>query len=380
MAHLSSPLERYRCDLQQPDFSYDVAQQHAVEKLDELCQRLAVSVQSKKTFAGRCKQWLCRLAGYRPAVLPEKGLYLWGGVGRGKTYLMDIFYQALPFDAKLRVHFHRFMRSVHQQLAELQGEKNPLDIIAAGLAERVRVICFDEFFVSDITDTMLLAGLFDALFARGVCLVATSNFVPDDLYKDGLQRQHFVPTINLLNTHTDVINVDGGVDYRLRTLERAQLYYAPIDAATEEKMLHCFHQLAPAGTREFVCIASDVSLEIEGRYLTALYLVDDVVWFEFSELCAGPRSQHDYIELAKEFHAVLVANVPQMGSHNEDVARRFILMVDEFYDSRIKLVISAEVEIDNLYSEGRQAFEFSRTRSRLHEMQSHDYLAAPHRA
>jgi len=302
-------------------------------------------------------------------------------VGRGKTYLMDMFYEALPFDNKMRMHFHRFMRRVHHELTDLQGEKDPLTIVAERIAAEAEVICFDEFFVSDITDAMLLAGLFEALFARGVCLVTTSNIEPRYLYKDGLQRQRFLPAIELLEQHTEVLNIDGGVDYRLRTLEQAELYHSPIDADTDVKLLEFFQQLAPVGGgRDFICIEANVQVEVENRPILARYMADDVVWFDFYALCDGPRSQNDYIELAREFHAVLVSGVPQMDVNCEDVARRFILMVDEFYDHNIKLLLSADVPLENLYVGKRQAFEFERTRSRLQEMQSHDYLAAAHRA
>jgi cell division protein ZapE len=227
---------------------------------------------------------------------------------------------------------------------------------------------------------MILAGMFEALFDRGVCLVATSNIAPDGLYKDGLQRARFLPAIALINAHTEVLNVDGGVDYRLRTLEQAQLYYTPLDQGADISLMSSFERLAPNKEGSEVNIEVDVPIEIEGRYIQSRYLADDVVWFDFDALCDGPRSQNDYIELAKEFHTVLISDVPQMGRDNEDRARRFINLVDEFYDRNIKLVLSAEVELFDLYASGRLAFEFQRTCSRLQEMQSHDYLAAAHRA
>lgn len=364
-----SPVERYRRDLDDPAFSADPAQAAAVEKLQDLYLRL--NRPSAKGSLQRLRQRLGMARGPRE---PVRGLYFWGGVGRGKTYLMDLFYESLPFQQKLRVHFHRFMRGVHQALREQSGTKNPLDVVAGQIAERARVICFDEFFVSDITDAMLLSGLFESLFARGVCLVATSNIAPDGLYRDGLQRARFLPAIELLKRHTEVVNVDGGVDYRLRTLERAELYHYPLDAAADESLMDSFRHLAPEPGKP------DAVVDIEGRAITARFLADDVVWFDFEVLCGGPRSQNDYIELAREFHAVLVSNVPQMSADNEDKARRFINMVDEFYDRSIKVVLSAAVPLESLYSHGRLAFEFERTRSRLREMQSHDYLAAEHKA
>lgn len=380
MTALLTPCERYRLDLQDPDFSYDQEQEYAVQKLDALYHRLVKRQNEKLGAAQKALRWIREAFQGDQGLTPERGLYFWGGVGRGKTYVMDMFYESLPFESKMRMHFHRFMRHVHHELATLQGEKNPLDVVAKRIAKKATVICFDEFFVSDITDAMLLAGLCESLFAHGVCLVATSNIEPKDLYKDGLQRQRFLPAIALIEKHTAIINIDGKVDYRLRTLEQAQLYYAPINAATEGDMMHCFHQLAPVGGREFVCIDSNVPLEIEGRTICARYVADDVVWFEFAELCDGPRSQVDYIELAREFHAVLISNVQQMGAANDDRARRFILLVDEFYDRKIKVVISSDVNIAHLYKGSSLAFEFERTQSRLLEMQSHDYLASAHRA
>lgn len=375
-----TPLEHYQLDLESPDFNHDASQALAVARLDELYHRLVAKEQAKTGFwfglASYFRQWFYP----NKPINPQKGLYFWGGVGRGKTYLMDMFYETLPFENKLRMHFHRFMRRVHHELAEAQGQKNPLNSVAKRIASEACVICFDEFFVLDIADAMLLAGLFEALFTEGVCLVTTSNIEPNKLYKNGLQRARFLPAIALVERHTEALNIDGGVDYRLRTLEQERLYYTPIEAATEAAMLHCFHMLAPLDERDFVCIESNVSIEIEGREIIARHLADDVVWFDFFALCDGPRSQHDYIELAKEFHAVLVSNVPQLGSHNEDLARRFISMVDEFYDHRIKLVLSVDVALSDLYTQGRLSFEFERTRSRLQEMQSHDYLATAHRA
>ncbi len=371
---LLTPKQRYQHDLDSGLFSRDPAQALAVDLLEELYQRLVrAHGREDQSILRRLSSALSRKA------VPEKGYYFWGGVGRGKTYLMDMFYEALPFKKKVRVHFHRFMRRVHIELKQLQGQKNPLDKVADRIRENTCIICFDEFFVSDITDAMILAGLFEALFARGVCLVATSNIDPDNLYKDGLQRQRFLPAIALIKQHTEVVNVDGGVDYRLRTLEKAQLFYSPIDSDTELALEEAFRQLAPTAREGLDQVEADVALEIEGREITAHRVADDVAWFEFGELCDGPRSQNDYIELAREFHTVIISNVPEMGVNNEDVARRFILLVDEFYDHRIKLVMSAERALLDLYQGGRQSFEFQRTLSRLQEMQSHEYLALAHR-
>ncbi|WGL17965.1 cell division protein ZapE [Microbulbifer bruguierae] len=363
-----SPLQRYERDLQRPDFVVDPAQQAAVAELQDLYERLLAE-------PGR-RGWLRGLRRTRQkGRAPEMGLYFWGGVGRGKTYLMDAFFEALPFERKLRTHFHRFMRDVHRQLKVLAGEKNPLEKVADRIAERARVLCFDEFFVSDITDAMILANLLGALFERGVTLVATSNIVPEGLYRDGLQRARFLPAIDLLLTHTKVINVDNGVDYRLRALEMAELYHCPLDAEADASLARSFRSLIVEGCE----VREGVALDIEGRPIVAAQLADDVAWFEFNELCDGPRSQNDYIELAREFHTVILANVPRLDERAESQARRFINLVDEFYDRCVKLVISAAEPVESIYAGRHLRFEFARTISRLQEMQSTEYLARPHR-
>ena len=304
-----------------------------------------------------------------------KGLYFWGGVGRGKTYLMDNFFESLPFPQKMRMHFHRFMRRVHAELKKLDGQKNPLQKVADIIAAETKVICFDEFFVSDITDAMILGTLMSELFARGVVLVATSNIVPDGLYKDGLQRARFLPAIALLKEYTQVVNVDGGVDYRLRALEQAELYHYPLDVQADISLQKSFRSLLNTPSDEKV---GEV-LRVEGRDIHSRYSADGVVWFDFDAICDGPRSQNDYIELSKEYHSVFISNVPALGRVNDDQARRFVNLVDEFYDRHVKLVISAERPLAELYSEGKLSFEFQRTISRLLEMQSHEYLAMEHR-
>ena len=382
MTVIIRPHDRYLMDLEKPDFRFDAAQELAIKKLDDLFDRLLAqqSLSIKDRFLSSLGRAIARLVGRVPSSSPERGLYFWGGVGRGKTYLMDMFYDALPGDAKLRIHFHRFMRRVHQELATLADTKNPLEVVADRIAAEAKVICFDEFFVSDITDAMILAGMFEALFKRGVCLVATSNIAPDGLYKDGLQRSRFLPAIALIKHHTEVLNIDGGIDYRLRTLERAELYYTPLDTGADASLLQSFELLVAQRESQAVSHKKDTRIEIEGRHIDVRYLADDVVWFDFDAICDGPRSQNDYIEIAKEFHAVLISDVPQMGPQNEGRARRFINLVDEFYDHNIKLVLSAAVNLPDLYQDGRLAFEFQRTCSRLQEMQSHDYLAAAHKA
>ncbi|WP_370981398.1 cell division protein ZapE [Agaribacterium sp. ZY112] len=366
----SSPLQRYQYDIEHHNFERDAAQERAVFLLDGLCTRL-VAVQSQPLSLA--EKLLAKFI--EPKRQPEKGLYFWGGVGRGKTYLMDLFFDALPFEQKLRTHFHRFMRSVHMELKQLKDCSDPLELVAEKFAKQYRVICFDEFFVVDITDAMILANLLDGLFRRGVTLVATSNIVPRGLYENGLQRARFLPAIALLEQHTDVVNVDGGTDYRLRALKQSELYYSPLTDETDKALDRCFHALVPAD--EHVNVNS--LLEVEGRELQVRLEGDGVAWFDFYALCDGPRSQNDYIELAREYHTVLLSAVPCFNERNDDQARRFIYLVDEFYDRNVKLIISAEAPFLELYLEGRLSFEFERTQSRLQEMQSEEYLALPHK-
>jgi cell division protein ZapE len=362
------PWQRYQADLQREDFSHDAAQESAVRLLQDLYERLVLAQGAK---SGALGGFLRRVRRVQPE--PEVGLYLWGGVGRGKTYLVDTFHDCLPFERKMRVHFHRFMQRVHGELTDLEGEKNPLEIVADRLAAEALVICFDEFFVTDIADAMILGGLMEALFARGVTLVATSNIVPGLLYDNGLQRQRFLPAIALIERYTQVVNVDAGVDYRLRTLQQAELYHCPLGEAADSSLRDSFDRLAVEPGKHWERI------EINGRYLTCRCVADDVAWFEFAELCDGPRSQNDYIELARIFHAVLLSGVPEMGVGLDDQARRFVNLVDEFYDRNVKLVMTAEKPLLELYAGGKLDFVFQRTVSRLQEMQSHEYLAREHR-
>ncbi|HVK98648.1 MAG TPA: cell division protein ZapE [Dongiaceae bacterium] len=366
-----TPLEKYQQDLKRPDFSHDAAQEQAVLHLDRLYHELV------DRYENRPRSFLSRLSASKALLNPCLGLYFWGGVGRGKTYLVDTFYDCLPFRRKMRIHFHRFMQRVHQELKQLQGEKNPLDTVARTLADEAVVLCFDEFFVTDITDAMILGGLMEKLFGHGVTLVATSNIVPDLLYKDGLQRARFLPAIALINKYTQVVNVDSGIDYRLRALEQAEIYHSPLDAEAETSLEQSFVSLAPeVGEHPGI---EGCEIDINGRPISVRKVADDVLWCDFKALCDGPRSQNDYIELARIYHAVLISGVPQMGAAQDDLARRFVNMVDEFYDRNVKLIMSGAVPIDDLYGGGRLEFEFQRTRSRLLEMQSHEYLARPHR-
>lgn len=364
---VNTPWAAYQADLKRDDFQHDPAQEDAVKHLQRLFDDL---------LQGYDKKGLKKLSQklFKRSSKPVQGLYFWGGVGRGKTYLVDTFYNALPFEDKWRVHFHRFMHRVHDELKLLKGKQDPLVIIATKLAKEARVICFDEFYVQDITDAMILATLLDNLFAKGVVLVATSNIVPDDLYKNGLQRARFVPAIELIKKHCDIVNVDGGVDYRMRTLSKAEIYHSPLDAEADTNLLRYFDQLAP----DHHAHNRNVSIEINHRQIHARCEADDVVLFDFKDICEGPRSQNDYIELARLYHAVLVSNVRQMGRETDDVARRFIALVDEFYEHKVKLIMSAEVPLNDLYTGGQLSFEFKRCLSRLQEMQSQEYLALPH--
>lgn len=362
-----TPLARYQADLKRPDFFHDAAQENAVRHLQRLYDDLVAGQQDPGLLG--------KLFGRKKNPAPIKGIYFWGGVGRGKTYLVDTFFDALPFPQKMRTHFHRFMKRVHEEMRTLKGEKNPLTIIGKRFADEARVICFDEFFVSDITDAMILATLLEELFKNGVSLVATSNIVPDGLYRDGLQRARFLPAIALLKQHTEIVNVDSGIDYRLRALEQAELYHFPLDAEAELSLDKSFRSLLTENCH----VQDNEALLIENREIRARKVANDVAWFEFRALCDGPRSQNDYIELGKIFGAVLVSNVEQMGVSKDDMARRFINLVDEFYDRNVKLILSAEVELKDLYTGGRLEFEFQRTLSRLLEMQSHEFLSRPHK-
>jgi len=370
-----SPLDKYKQDLEREDFQFDPAQENAVLHL----QRLYDDLKNKPLPVAGFKKVLHRWKKVygKKSTQPIKGLYFWGGVGRGKTYLVDTFYESLPFDNKMRVHFHRFMYRVHQELKNLTGQADPLKIIANRFAQETCIICFDEFFVADITDAMILGTLFEELFARHVTLVATSNIIPDRLYWNGLQRVRFLPAIALINQHTEVINVDSGIDYRLRTLTQAEIYHFPLDHQAEKNLAQYFIQLS-SNKDELQVKKQIFELEINNRLLTVIALSDGVVYFDFSVLCESARCQTDYMVISQEFHTVLLANVKQMSANCDDSTRRFIALVDEFYERKVKLIISAEVALDNLYLNGRLAFEFRRCLSRLQEMQSDEYLASEH--
>lgn len=362
-----TPWEKYQDDLSLIDFQYDEAQENAVKELQRLYDELT-QPQKKRTWRVTLKAKF----GKGMSTPTIQGIYFWGGVGRGKTYLVDTFYDCLPFENKMRVHFHRFMHRIHKELKLLNNQQDPLKVIAKKLAKETRIICFDEFFVSDITDAMILGTLMQELFAHGIVLVATSNIEPDGLYKNGLQRARFLPAIELINQHTRVVNVDSGNDYRMRTLERAEIFHYPLDKQAQINLDEYFAQLVPEH------FSVNVAIEIEGREIQAMKNGEGVVMFDFLALCDGPRSQTDYIELSKEYQTVLLANVTRMNATSDDIARRFIAMVDEFYERKVKLIISAEVAAEKLYENGRLVFEFQRCLSRLQEMQSREYLSLPH--
>lgn len=369
------PQKQYELLIEQGEIQFDAAQEEAVGHLQSLFEQLKRRPVKNK---GLITRWL----GHSGPSSQIKGLYFWGGVGRGKTFLMDLFFESLDLEKKRRMHFHRFMRHIHQRLKILQGTTNPLNKIAIEFAEETQVLCFDEFFVSDITDAMILAGLLDEMFRRGIVLVATSNVEPCHLYENGLQRSKFLPAIALLEDFTKIINVDGGIDYRLRTLENAELYHSPLDPQANISLSESFAALCPeqghpkqgSSGRE----VDNLVLEIEGREIIAYRGGDGVVWFEFKSLCEGPRSQNDYIEIAMIYQTVLISDIPQFTVDNEDSARRFIALVDEFYDHKVKLILSAAVGLSELYQGDRLVFEFQRTASRLQEMQSRAYLGQNH--
>ncbi|MCB5322658.1 cell division protein ZapE [Yersinia intermedia] len=370
----TTPTALYQQALAAGDYQPDEVQRRAVARLDTLYQELNQRQSARPvntSLRGRLNRLIGRAAP-RASIRPAQGLYMWGGVGRGKTWLMDLFFHSLPGERKLRLHFHRFMLRVHQELTELQGHENPLEIIADGFKAQTDVLCFDEFFVSDITDAMLLATLLEALFARGITLVATSNIPPDNLYHNGLQRARFLPAIELIKQYCDVMNVDAGIDYRLRTLTQANLYLTPLNPQTEQAMDDIFVKLAgKEGDRAPI-------LEVNHRPLPAICSAQGVLAVDFHTLCEEARSQLDYIALSKLYHTVLLHNVHRMETRDENTARRFLALVDEFYERRVKLIIAADVSMFDIYCGERLKFEYQRCLSRLQEMQSEEYLSLPH--
>ena len=363
-----TPKERYQSDLATGVILPDEAQSRAADALQDVYERLLNRLSQKRSFLATLLRGNVQT--------PLQGLYMWGGVGRGKTYLMDSFYDALEIEQKSRMHFNRFMQRVHADLTDLAGEKNPLDIVADRIAAETIVLCFDEFYVSDIGDAMLLGGLMQKLFDRNICLVATSNIAPEGLYQNGLQRARFIPAIKAVEANTLVLNVDSGIDYRLRVLSQSELYF-----------LSALEDGAPAESSPLSKLFSDLSggtqpestvLVVNKRNLQVSGVSEGVLLADFGDLCLEPRSAADYTQLAKEFHSVLIDNVPELSSEIEDGARRFITLIDEFYDRNIKVALVADRPMADLYSGKKLSFEFQRTLSRLIEMQSVEYLGREH--
>ena len=350
-------------------FRADPTQLAIVGRLETLRSRLIAARGASGSLRGRALRILRR---GRPAA-PVRGLYLWGPVGRGKTWLMDLFFHSLPFPERRRRHFHRFMHDVHAELKGLRELEAPLDTVAERLAGEARVLCFDELFVTDIADAMILTGLFRGLFRRGVTLVATSNTPPRDLYRNGLQRRRFLPAIELIERHLDVVAAGGDRDYRLRRLTQAGTYLSSLNSDTEARLRTLFRELSDHGD------ASDGAVQIEDRPIAVVGQSEGAVWFDFQAICGGPRSQEDYIEIARNYQSVVLSNVPVMDALKDDEARRFIALIDELYDRCVKLVISAAAPPDQLYRGERLRGEFQRASSRLAEMQSEEYLAREHR-
>ncbi|TAH42901.1 MAG: cell division protein ZapE [Rhodocyclaceae bacterium] len=357
------PGARYAQGVAQQEWQADPAQQAVLAQLDRIHREL---VQASPPSIWQ------RILGSRPE--PVRGLYLWGSVGRGKTFLMDLFFDGLPIDAKSRVHFHRFMQGIHAELRTLAGTADPLSKVAERIAEKTRVLCLDEFFVLDIGDAMILGNLLKALFAEGVCLLTTSNTAPGDLYRNGLQRDRFLPAIALLKQHCEVLEMVSPTDWRLRALKQAPVYLTPPDAAAERALLAIFHRVAHGHERaDFILVINErpVHVKREG---------DGVAWFDFEAICEGPRGVADYIFLARTYHTVLISSVPQFTPQTEDAAQRFVELVDELYDRGVKLVLSAALPIIDLYDGNRLRAVFARTESRLIEMQSEEYLGREHHA
>ncbi|UJF19091.1 AFG1 family ATPase [Vibrio sp. SS-MA-C1-2] len=369
-----TPLQQYQQDLLRDDFYYDAAQENAVKALDKLYQNI-INFEPKaenKKFIPHLLNSLFLSKKQTDKIV--KGLYLYGGVGQGKTYIVDIFFHSLPTERKLRIHFHRFMLMIHQELNQRQGSIDPLESVADEFAKQYDVLCFDEFFVSDITDAMLLGTLLQALFSRGVILVATSNIEPDNLYRNGLQRARFLPAIAAINHYCDVLSVNSGVDHRLEVEKYQQSYFSPLTD-------HVANQLDDYFTQIIIAPVNPISeIKINNRQIRIEKESDRVAFFDFSALCESDRSALDYIEIASRYHSVFLANVKMMGSENDSAARRFIALVDEFYERRVNLIISAEVKLNDIYQQGGLSFEFDRCKSRLYEMSSEAYLQSEHLA
>ena len=356
-------LEHAQAAAQRHHYQLDEAQLRASRELDRLYRELVRAQQKSHPL----KRLFRRTA-------PIRGIYFWGGVGRGKTFLMDAFFEAIPFAGKQRLHFHRFMQSVHHRLRDLQGQTNPLRAVGQEFAEQGKLLCLDEFHVTDIGDAMIMRLLLESLFANGVVLVTTANQHPQSLYEHGLQRAQFVPAIELIMMNMNIVNVDTGTDYRLISLEKAGVFHPATDAHAEQAMLETFVNVSGEQGQ------SDCSIEIEGRDIVTRRISQGVAWFDFSGICDGPRGKNDYIEISKRFHTVLISGVPPFSKNNDNARRRFTWLVDEFYDRRVKLVISAQGELADIFDGASGGTETERTLSRLIEMQTHNYLGQAHLA
>ena len=366
---ISSPLAMYQHAVLTGELEFDPIQERTVGSLERAYGELLRSSPRKLSLWQR---WRIRWGSGRSPIEKVRGFYLWGGVGRGKTHLLNLFYDALPFTDKERVHFHRFMQRIHDELKAVNELEDPLRIVARQLASEFRVLCLDEFHVSDIADAMILSRLLSGLFENGVTLVTTSNMPPRDLYQDGLQRARFLPAIELLEQNTQVVHVDGVLDYRLRTLEKSDIYLSPLNVEAQAKLTALFTDLMPENSR------SNGVVEIQHRPIAYKYMADGIVWFTFADLCDGPRGTADYIEIARYFHTVFLSDIPVIQKAENDRAIRFISLVDEFYDRNVNLIISAACSPTALYTQGRHLFAYERTVSRLFEMRSRDYLARKH--
>jgi len=355
--------EFYQQTLSERGFTADVAQRAAVD-------RLQAAYDEWVAYKAQRSSSLRRLV-IRPDV--PRGVYMWGGVGRGKSFLMDSFYSVVPVVRKTRLHFHEFMRGVHRQLDELKGVADPLDEVANRIAKKYRLICFDEFHVSDVADAMILYNLLKALFDNKVSFIMTSNYAPDTLYPDGLHRDRLLPTIALLKEKLDILNVDAGTDYRKKAMQQVKAYLTPLSAQVDQALRHAFAGVAETADQ-------DPRINIEAREIRALRRAGGVIWFDFATLCGGPRSQNDYLEIASRFHTIILSGVPRMSPAMSSEARRFTWLIDVLYDHKVKLIMSAEVEVDELYTEGVLSNEFHRTVSRIIEMQSAEYMASERRS
>lgn len=359
--------EQYKKALQQPDMVHDTVQEQAILKLEALSNTLSANKNS--FFRALTNTMPFKIV--QPEPIP--GLYLWGGVGRGKTWLMNLFYEELPIEKKYRIHFHHFMLGIHEKLGTLNKQKNPLQQIAKDLSKKYKLLCIDEFIVTNITDAMILSELLHALFKHQVCLVATSNRIPDDLYLNGLQRERFLPAIELIKTHTDVFHLDGGVDHRTSLLEQSDVYYCPIVNDTHQKIMQRMQELA------ITPVIENKVLNVLNRELQTISSSDEIVWFDFEVICTSPRASQDYIALAQQFNTVIISNIEVMNEFSDDKARRFIYLIDELYDRNVKLIASTSAEPEGLYQGDMLEFAFHRTSSRLIEMRSHQYLSQSHK-